>query len=77
MKVYLEDIEVEERDGTPTTVHWAGKELHVEAVVDRWIACTRWWQAHDKREYWVVRTNTVTIELYKRNTQWVLSRLFD
>ncbi len=77
MKVYLEHIEVEEQNGIPATVYWAGQKHRVEAVVDSWIACTRWWQEQDKRGYWVVRTNTATFELYKRNNTWTLSRLYD
>ncbi len=77
MKLYLEQVDVEEDGGKPKRVRWRKKVFVVERILDGWIAQGKWWRREEKRVYLRLLTDRGVIEVFRIGETWKLSRLFD
>jgi hypothetical protein len=53
------------------------QSLDVRAVLDKWVARSRWWSKDEKRVYVRLHTAHGIIEVYRTGRQWYLSRIAD
>jgi hypothetical protein len=61
----------------PRTV-WIGQKKHrVLSIPDYWVIQSRWWRSEEKRCYLRLVTDSGLIEIYRRDDQWILSRIWD
>ena len=77
MKSYSEPIQVQAEGGRPRSLRWRHRTARVTDLLDFWILQTRWWEKEEKRCYYLLATTLGDMEVYRRNGQWVLSRLLD
>ncbi len=78
MKLYLESVTVDTTDeNRPHCIHWRGKTFEVCELEDYWIFCGKWWQSEERRYYLRVQTGQGSMEIFRRDDEWVLSRMLD
>lgn len=53
------------------------RSLNVRAVLDKWVARSRWWNNDEKRVYLRLDTSRGIIEVYRVGRQWYVSRIAD
>ncbi|MEE2658757.1 MAG: hypothetical protein VX733_09660 [Candidatus Latescibacterota bacterium] len=77
----------------PTALHWRRQRFRVHKLIDRWVLQSRWWEREEKRVYLLMEVlperapetkgaasqplATTTIEIYRNDYGWVLSRVVD
>jgi len=64
--------------GRPAAVTWQRREP-VREVVNRWRVDDDWWRVPISRTYYMVRTPTAMLEVYRddRTGDWYLQRVID
>lgn len=77
MRIYLEAIDVQTATGRPQRIIWRNRHYAVEQVVDFWVWQGRWWEAEERRVYMQLVTDGGTVEVFRRNQSWVMSRAYD
>ncbi len=77
MKIHLEPIDVEPAAGRPRHIRWRRHRYAVEEVVDFWVWQGRWWSAEERRDYLQLSTDGGTLEIFRRDGRWMLSRIHD
>jgi len=77
MRLYREPIRVHTSRNRPVCFSWRNRHIHVEAVLDRWIARSRWWSHDETRFYLRLHTSRGTMEVYRSGAAWYLSRIAD
>jgi hypothetical protein len=77
MRMVLEPIAVDFRDGRIAAFRWRRQTFTVRCVVDTWTWRGRWWQVDSRRTYHLLDCVEGTIEVYTDGRTWTLSRLLD
>ncbi len=77
MKSYAEPIQVCAEKNRPTSLLWRNKTHRVIDLHDFWVLQTRWWEREEKRCYYLLSTTAGDMEVFRRDDQWVISRLLD
>jgi len=77
MKHYREPVYVHSLRNRPLSLSWRNRHVHIEAVLDRWVARSRWWGHDETRLYMRLHTNRGTMEVYRSGVSWFLSRIAD
>ncbi len=49
----------------------------IRAVLDKWVARSRWWSGDEKRVYFRLHTSRGIVEVYRSNRKWFISRTAD
>ena len=67
-------------DGIPLSFQWDGRKHTVVEVAERWRVDTEWWRVRQRREHFVIVTNTQLVlmiycDLIRR--EWYVQRIFD
>jgi hypothetical protein len=72
-------VDVIVQSARPIRITWNGKHLAVQEIIDFWVYQTRWWRPRgdERRVYYRLRTAEGTVELYRSDDEWVLSRIAD
>jgi hypothetical protein len=53
------------------------RSLDVRAVLDKWVARSRWWSEDERRIYVRLHTARGILEIYRTGRQWYMSRIAD
>ena len=78
MKAYQEPVTVRSQDGWPASIRWQKLTYAVAKVLDFWILQSKWWIREEKRVYFEVLCRDGSLmEIYRRDGEWVLSRVRD
>ena len=77
MKSYNDPIQVQTQNGKPTIIQWRQNRYRVTRILDYWIIQNRWWHREERRIYMLLETNRATIEVYRTQSHWKLSKLID
>ena len=77
MKRVDRPVEAIVKKGWPSHIERESKVYITRQVVDFWIVQSRWWSKEERRIYFRLWTNRGTIEVYRSNDLWVLSKLLD
>ena len=77
MHLVMKEIDVVEKDKTPTAFCWKGHLYEVEQVLETWSAREQWWGNADRREYYLLITTNGVVEIFHGRAGWMLSRVYD
>lgn len=77
MRQYREPIRVYADRSRPVCLAWRNRRVHVDAVLDRWVARSRWWSNDETRLYLRLHTDRGIMEVYRRGASWFMSRVAD
>ena len=87
MKLYGERIAVRLNDkGQPAVVRWRLSLLRVRAIEEQWVYAGKWWTTPQlkgrRREYFRLACigaggSAISLEIYRENDEWTLSRVLD
>lgn len=87
MKLYGERIAVRLNDkAQPVAVRWRLSLFRVRVIEDEWTYDGKWWTTPQlkgrHRHYFRITClgtngNTVSLEIYREDNQWMLSRIID
>ena len=77
MKSYQDPVTVRTQDGWPASIHWRKLEYAVAKVLDFWILQSKWIR-EEKRVYFEVQCRDGSLmTIFKREDEWVLSKVMD
>jgi hypothetical protein len=51
--------------------------VNIRAVLDKWVARSRWWSNDERRVYARLHTSRGIVEVYRSGQQWFMSRIAD
>lgn len=77
MRQYREPITVHASRNRPVCFSWRNRHIRVEAILDRWVARSRWWSRDETRFYLRLDTSRGTMDVYRCGADWYLSRIAD
>lgn len=80
MKAVQELVQVELREGRPSSLFWRERRYSVSAIQDAWRFGGRWWLGEPPRDCFLVQAGPLTAELHheaREGGRWWLARLED
>jgi hypothetical protein len=78
MRLINDTIEIMEGDARqPSAVCWRGGMYVIVHVLDSWTWRSTWWGREEQRDYMLIETSNGVMEVYRTDTRWMLSRMFD
>ena len=77
MRRYHEPINVFLQRNRPLHFFWRRRHIHVITIQDYWLARSCWWHHDEARLYMRLDTSRGVLEIFRSQSSWFMSRVFD
>ena len=77
MRVLEEPIRVWTRNITPTLIKRGHSVYHVKRLMNYWVIQGKWWVNEERRLYMRLETDRGMMEIFCRENEWILSKIWD
>jgi hypothetical protein len=77
VRVVDENIEVKIARNSPSEIRRGPITYQVSDVLGYWIVQSKWWLREERRLYMHLITDHGMVEVFRRDNDWILSKIWD